>query len=445
MTSTAPVSTVAEIDLQHHWHPYTDMAAYPADQFVAVAGDGPYLIDDAGDRYLDAISGLWNMQLGHGRSELIDAARRQLETLAYTPLNGRTHEPAAQLAQRLSGLTDGDLNRVFFATGGAEAVETAIKMVRQYWQHVGRPRRYKIVGMEGGWHGCTLGALGVSGVPEEKVPFEPLAPGFVRFLPPEGALNGTAPAGTVAAALERVLAQEDPETVGAVFAEPVLGLAGMIAPDPSYWREIQSVCDRHGLLFVADEVAMGFGRTGRMFSFQHYDLRPDLVTCAKGITAGYLPLSAVLVSDRVFEPFSLPGRAFSHGYTWGGHPVACAVALATLDVIESERLCERAGELGDRLRRRLLAGLSDLASLVEVRSLGLALAVQLDPDRCPPGPGTVAARICRVLRQDHHVLARPVGAGDAVPLLPPLTLTDEVADQMADAYVDAIRKVVLPS
>lgn len=434
MTETASREALLDADLRHHWHPYTDMAGYPEDQFLVVRAEGSRVMDADGRWYVDAISGLWNMNVGYGRDEIVQAVAEQLATLPYQPLNGRSHEPATHLAQRLAELVPGDLNRVFFATGGAEAVETALKMCRAYWLHAGQPRRRKVIGLEHGWHGCTLGALAASGIAEEKSAFEPLAGGFLRFIPPEGGIEGTAPPGAVDAALERLVTQEDPGTVAALIGEPIQGLAGMIAPAPSFWAEVQQVCHRHQLLIVADEVAMGFGRTGRMFSHEHYNLHPDMVTCAKGITGGFLPLSAVMVSERVFEPFRQPGRTFMHGYTWGGHPASCAAALAVLDILEREELVSRAQVLGDRLRERLTDGLAGSTAVAEVRGTGLALAVRL---ALPPGP---AAAACRHLLS-RGVLVRPVGDGDAVPLLPPLSIPEDLALQVVDLYVEEVRRL----
>jgi hypothetical protein len=420
------------VDVRHHWHPYTDMAAFADDPLVIRSGTGSWVTDTRGRRYFDAISGLWNTNLGHGRTDIVDAVANQLRDLAYQPLNGRSHIPATLLAERLAQVSPGDLNRVFFATGGAEAVETAIKIARQFWQYSAEPRRTKIVGLQHGWHGCTLGALAASGVAEEKTPFEPLAGGFLQFIPPAGGWSGECAPGAVADALERLLEQAGADTVAALIGEPVQGLAGMVAPAASFWREVREVCARHRILLIADEVAMGFGRTGRMFSFEHYDLQPDLVTCAKGITAGYLPLSAVLVSNHVFEPFGQAGRAFLHGYTWGGHPAACAAGLRTLEILVDEQLCDRARWLGESILAQLRDGLAGRDGVIAVRGIGLAIAVQLTRP--------IAAGVCDQLRA-RNVLVRPVGAGDTVPLLPPLTTSERDARDIADIYVDVIRQL----
>ncbi|TDC42695.1 aspartate aminotransferase family protein [Micromonospora sp. KC213] len=445
MGRTMDSATAAELtaaDLRHHWHPYTDMAAYAKSPLFIERGSGVHVYDTAGRSYIDAISGLWNVNVGHGRQEIVDAVADQLRTMAYQPLNGRSHPSAARLAARLASVLPDPLNRVFFATGGAEAVETAIKIVRAYWLHQGQPRRTTVIGLTNGWHGCSLGALAASGIAEERTGFEPVAGGFASLTVPYSAMIASEPTGAAhpaAEALEALIEQEGADTVAAFIGEPIQGLGGMVVPSREFWSAIAQVCRRHGVLLIADEVAMGFGRTGAMFSAAHYDLRPDVVTCAKGITGGYLPLSATVVSDTVYAPFAEPGRSLSHGYTWGGHPASCAAALATLDIIEREGLCARAATVGAKILHGLRAGLKDCAVVREVRGQGLAIGVHLRAHPADPDPSGIAGRLCHRLR-DRGVLVRPVGAGDVLPLMPPLTIDDGLSGQLVEEYCTVIRE-----
>ena len=432
-------------DLEHLWHPYTATDVYAANQIVVVAAEGAHVVDIHGRRYVDAIAGLWNVQVGHGRREIVDVVTEQLEQLAYSPLNGRSHLKAVELAARLAELAPGDLTRVFFATGGAEAVETAIKLARQFWRQRGQPDRVKVIGLERGWHGCTLGALSASGIEEERAPFGPLLDGFPKIPPPYcyrcpwrddpddcPVENG--------AALEEAIVREGPETVAAFLGEPVLGLAGMIPPRPRFWEEAQRVCRRYDVLLVVDEVAVGFGRTGSVFASEQFGIEPDLLACAKGITSAYLPLAAVLATERIHAAFLGEERAFMHGYTFGGHPAACAAALANLEIIEREGLCERAVSLGAELLDELRIRLRDCTIVGDVRGIGLALAVELVRDRASREPLRVVPHLCRELAR-RGILVRPVGDGNVLPLVPPLSIERDVALEVVDRYCGVVREL----
>lgn len=420
---------VLEMDARHHWHPYTDMSSYPASQLLVVEGKGSHVRDASGKWYIDAISGLWNTNLGHGRQDVIDAVTQQMGQLAFQPLNGRSHPAAAMLSERLSGLLPGGLDRVFFATGGAEANESAIKISRAYWRYQGRASKTSVIGMPGGWHGCTFGALSASKVPTEVAQFEPGMPGFPVLPLPDGWDLG---ADEVVRAFEALDRDNPPGTVAALIAETVQGLAGMRARSTEFWQAIRKCCTERDILLIVDEVAMGFGRTGKMFSFEHFGLKPDMVTMAKGITAGYLPLSAVVVDEEVFEPFTVPGRTLSHGYTWGGHPAACAAAMATIAATVAEQLCDRSAHLGRRCLTRLSGRLAGSDRVAEVRGSGMAIAVELTRNS--------AAAVCQELL-NRGVITRPVADGWAVPLMLPLTTPEAVADEACDSIADAIAAV----
>jgi hypothetical protein len=353
---------------------------------VIVRGEGPWVFDSRGRRYLDGLSGLFVVQAGHGRRELADAAARQASELAYFPLWSYAHPGAVELSERLAGLAPGDLNRVFFTTGGGEAVETAWKMARQYFKAVGQPDRYKVLSRDIAYHGTTMGALSITGVPAIKAPYEPLVPGSVRvantnfYRAPEHGDDLEAFGLWAARDIEQRILMEGPESVAAVFLEPVQNSGGCFPPPPGYFQEVRRICDRYGVLLVSDEVICAFGRLGAWFGATRYGYVPDMITCAKGMTSGYSPLGAVIVSDRIIEPF-LDGRAnLLHGFTFGGHPVSTAVALANLDILEKEDLI---GGVATRsvAFRAVLEGLLDLPIVGDVRGDGFFFGLELVKDK----------------------------------------------------------------
>ena len=392
MTSTDPNRELDHDRLQeaakrHLWMHFTRMSAYSDhDVPVMVRGEGPWVFDSRGKRYLDGLSGLFVVQAGHGRQELADAASHQASQLAYFPLWSYAHPNAIELAERLANLAPGDLNRVFFTTGGGEAVETAWKMARQYFHATGQPGRYKVLSREIAYHGTTMGALSITGLPAIKSMYEPLVPGSVRvantnfYRAPEHGDDIEAFGLWAARDIERRIEMEGPETVAAVFLEPVQNSGGCFPPPPGYFQEVRRICDRYGVLLVSDEVICAFGRLGSWFGATRYGYQPDMITCAKGMTSGYSPLGAVLVSDRLMEPF-LDGRAtLLHGFTFGGHPVSTAVALANLDIFEKEDLvggvAARSGAF-----RAVLEGLRDLPIVGDVRGDGYFFGIELVKDR----------------------------------------------------------------
>src|SRR4051794_15751023 len=322
---------------------------------MIVRGDGCYIWDSAGRRYLDGLSGLFVVQAGHGRQELADAAAKQAAELAYFPLWSYAHPTAVELADRLADLAPGDLNRVFFTTGGSEAVESAWKLARAYFKRVGKPTKHKVISRSIAYHGTSMGALSITGLPALKADFEPLVPSTIRvpntnlYRAPAGTAG---PDGTDAEAfgrwaadrIEEAILFEGPDTVAAVFLEPVQNSGGCFPPPPGYFQRVREICDRHDVLLVSDEVICAFGRLGEYFGAQRYGYQPDIITCAKGITSGYVPLGAMIASERLFEPFAHGAETFLHGITFGGHPVASAVALANLDIFEREGLNQHVRE-----------------------------------------------------------------------------------------------------
>src|SRR5688572_32287346 len=340
----------------HLWMHFTRLSAYSKAQVpMIVRGEGPYIFDIDGKRYLDGLAGLFVVQAGHGRQELAEAAAKQAGELAYFPIWSYAHPKAVELAERLAALTPGDLNRVFFTTGGSEAVEAAWKLARSYFKRVGKPTKHKVLSRSIAYHGTSMGALSITGLPGIKNDFEPLVPSGVRV--PNTNLY-RAPAGTAgddgtdaeafgrwaADRIEEAILFEGPDTVAAVFLEPVQNSGGCFPPPPGYFERVREICDAYDVLLVSDEVICAFGRIGDMFACNDFGYVPDMITCAKGMTSGYSPIGAMIASDRLFEPFRKPGTAFYHGYTFGGHPVSAAVAMANLDIFEAEKLNDRVRE-----------------------------------------------------------------------------------------------------
>ena len=346
MSTTSPEnSQLSEQARRHLWMHFSQMAAYEDHEVpVMVRGEGAYVWDQHGKRYLDGLAGLFTSQLGHGRTELADAGAKQAGTLAYFPLWTYAHPRAIELAERIAGYAPGDLNRVFFTSGGSEAVESAWKVARQYFRLTGQPQRTKVISRNIAYHGTTMGALSITGLPGLKTPFEPLVPGAIKvpntnFYRAEIHADDEVAFGQWAAdEIERAIEREGSDTVAAVFLEPVQNAGGCFPPPPGYFDRVRQICDRHGVLLVSDEVICAFGRLGHWFGSERYGYQPDIITVAKGLTSGYAPLGAMIASDRLMEPFLKKGASFLHGFTFAGHPVSCAVALANLDVFEGEQI-----------------------------------------------------------------------------------------------------------
>ena len=372
----------------HLWLHFTRMSSYD-DHPVPIIdrGEGVRIYDTQGRSYLDALSGLFVVQAGHGRGELADVAAAQARKLAFFPVWSYAHPTAIELADRLAAAAPGDLNKVFFSTGGGEAVETAWKVAKQYFKLIGKPNKYKVISRAIAYHGTTQGALSITGIPPFKQAFEPLVPGSVRvpntnfYRAPEYVADDEKKFGRWAAdRVEEAILAEGPDTVCAVFVEPVQNAGGCFPPPPGYFERLREICDTHDVLLVSDEVICAYGRLGTMFGSQKFGYIPDIITSAKGLTSGYSPLGATLISDRIYEPFGRGDVIFPHGYTFGGHPVSCAVALANLDLFEREDL------LGNVLRnenafRRTLEKLYDLPIVGDVRGDGYFYGVELVKDK----------------------------------------------------------------
>ncbi len=377
MTMTSAELATAAAD--HLWLHFSRLSGEPDSHLTVIErGEGAYVWDSDGRRYLDGLAGLFVVQAGHGRQELAAAAAEQAGKLGYFPLWTYAHPTAIELAARLAALAPGDLNRVFFTTGGGEAVESAWKLARQYFLAIGQPERCKVIARETAYHGTTLGALSITGLEAIKEPFRPLLNGQSRHVPNTLAAQRANPDDPWAGAdaIEAMIIAEGPETVAAVYLEPVQNAGGCLVPPTGYFQRVREICDRHGVLLVSDEVICAFGRLGDWFGSSLLGYVPDMITFAKGVTSGYAPLGGVMVSDRIAAPFLEQGASFLHGITFAGHPVSCAVALANLDLMEREDLPGRVRSLEGEFRARL-DELSDLPIVAEVRGMGFFYGIEL--------------------------------------------------------------------
>lgn len=371
----------------HLWMHFTRMASYSAGEVpTIVRGEGAYVWDTQGRRYLDGLAGLFVVNAGHGRTELAEAAARQAGELAYFPLWSYAHPRAIELAERIAALTPGDLNRVFFTTGGAESVEAAWKLARAYFRHTGRPAKYKVVSRHIAYHGTSMGALSITGLPDLRRDFEPLVPGGIKvpntnfYRAPEHGDDPEAFGRWAAEEIRRAIEREGPETVAAVFLEPVQNSGGCFPPPPGYLSRVREICDEHDVLLVSDEVICSWGRLGEYFGAVRYGYQPDIITTAKGITSGYAPLGAMIADDRLMEPFLTETGVFAHGVTFGGHPVSCAVALANLEVFARDDLIGHV-RANEATFRATLERLHELPIVGDIRGDGYFYGIELVKDK----------------------------------------------------------------
>jgi putrescine---pyruvate transaminase len=415
---------------------------------LVTEGKGAILRDAEGREYIDGLSGLWNVNIGHGRAELADAASAQMRRIAFASAYiGATNEPAIRLAEKIVEHAYSTSAAVYFTTAGAESNESAFKFARYYWKVKDQPQKTKIISRIHAYHGVTMAAMSATGMESYRKMFGPLVPGFVQA-PAPYAYRWTAneePGTGAADAVEKIILAEGSDTVAAVIAEPVMGAGGVIVPPPSYFPRLREICDRHDVLLIADEVITGFGRTGRWFALGHWEVEPDLVSFAKGVTSGYLPLGGVIASRQVHEAIvSAPlDRRFMHAATYSGHPVCCAVGLRNVEIIEREDLVERAAVMGQRLRAGLET-LRELPMIGDVRGLGMMCGVELVADRNTKGPAVgLGARVLReALARGLLPRIRPGSAdppiGNTICLAPPLMTPPEVLDRIPQILRDAL-------
>lgn len=437
-------------DRQYLWHnitPYSEQEP----PMVVTGGQGSWITDHKGNRYLDGMSGLWCVNVGYGRKELAQAAYEQLLALPYYPLT-QSHMPAIRLAEKLNEWLEDDYV-IFFSNSGSEANEAAFKIVRQYQQQLGRHGRYKFISRYRAYHGGSMGALSATGQAQRKYKYEPLSGGFLHVRPPDSYRR---PAGMsivdfnlqCAQDIEDTIVWEGVETVAGVIMEPVITGGGVIVPHPLYLERVQDICSRHGVVLIIDEVICGFGRSGRKFGFQNFGLKPDIVTMAKGLTSAYLPLSATAVRKDIYEVFKEQEAYshFRHVNTFGGNPAACALALKNLEIMEQEGMVERSAALGARLREEL-AGLSEHPLVGDIRSFGLIAGIELVSDkgsRTPASLDTVKAVIggCKkkglIIGKNGDTVA---GYNNVLTLAPPLSSTDEDLDFIIETVKEVLYNI----
>jgi adenosylmethionine-8-amino-7-oxononanoate aminotransferase len=435
-------------DLLYILHPATALQAHREQgPKILVEGHGIYVKDLEGRQFIDGLAGLWNVNVGHGRTEIGDAVRAQIGKLGFAPsFFGFSNLPSIELAKKLIDMTPPHLTRVFYTSGGSETNESAFKIARYYFKLNGQPERFKIVSRNQAYHGVSLGALSATGIQGHRDMAAPLVPGF-SFIPApycyrcELGLRYPTCELACARALEEHLRDEGPDTVAAFIGEPVMGAGGAIVPPPEYWPTIEAICREYGVLLILDEVITGFGRTGKRFALEHWDLRPDMLSLAKGISSGYVPLGASIITEEIYRDLvdkAPPGAPFPHGFTYNGHPVACVAALKNLEILEQERLIDLAAEVGAYFQERL-RGFLDHPLVGDVRGIGLIAGIELVRDKASRERfepiGRAGALLTR-LSFERGLICRAIL--DTVALAPPLCITTSEVDDLVRILGEAL-------
>ena len=444
----AEAESLRTMDKEHVWHPlmnHSGIEENPLD--VVVKARGSTIQDASGKEYIDAMAGLWCVNIGYGRDEVAKAAYEQMLELAYYPLT-QVNPPAARLGQRLASLLPDGVERVWFVNSGSEAVDTAIKIARAYGRLNGG-RRYKIIARHQGYHGATIGGASLTGQTLRRAMFEPLLPGVIHVSAPyfyrSNADTEEELARRCADELDEVIRYEDPETVAAFIAEPVIGGGGVIPPPADYLKRMREVCRNHGVLFIADEVITGFGRTGQLFASDLYEIEPDIMTMAKGLSSAYLPIGATATTNEIFEALNAEGdTGFLQINTYGGHPVACAASLKNLEIMMDEELPARGAKVGAYLGG-LLGKLSDIPCVGDVRGVGLIWGVELIEESGAPLSTAATAKVLAYAKEQGVIFGKnagiAAGPSNTVTISPPLVLTEEEAERAASALDTALRRV----
>jgi len=428
----------------HLWNPFTVMDEFlPFLGFgplVITRGEGPYVFDERGKRYINSLSSLWNVAIGLGRKELVDAASKQMQELAFASCFRQVHPRAIELAAKLVEITAGRFQHVYLGSTGSEATETAFKMARQYHRQSPDPKdrgRFKIVSLRGSYHGVYYGNISTSGLPGDADKFGPLVPGFIQIEPPYcyrcpyGKKSYPECGLECAQALERVIQSEGPETVGAFILEPVMGAYGIVDPPDEFYKRTGEICRRHDVLFIADEVTTGFGRTGKLFASAEWNPAPDILCLGKAISSGYLPLSATLATEAIYERFNGAGNQFEHGCTASGHPVCAAVGLANIDIMLREKLSENAARIGRYLKSKLVELMGKRPLIGDVRGRGLMVGVELVKDRAQKTP--LSEKETYNIIMDLAVLGVVAYfRRNIIAFFPPLIINEEIADRLVE-------------
>ncbi len=451
MTNTPDTHALRAADSAHHLHPFTDHASLRRKEGgarVISGAEGIWVRDASGRRWLDAMSGLWCVNIGYGRKEPGAVARAQMDKLAYyNTFFKTTTEPAAELAARVCALLPDHLNEIFFVNSGSEANDTIVRMVRTYWQLEGQPQRQVFISRNRAYHGSTMAAASLGGMSGMHAQGHLPLPGFEHVLEPDwfqhgGDMSPEEFGLKAARAMEERILQVGPEKVAAIIGEPIQGAGGVIIPPCGYWDEVQRIARKYDLLLIADEVITGFGRTGRMWGFETFGITPDLVPMAKGLTSGYQPLGAVAVGERVARVLIEKGGEFAHGFTWSGHPVACAVALENLRILEEEKLVENAARMEAVVAERIGA-LGDHPLVGEVRVKGLIGAIELVRDKSTRQRFDDLGRVGTICR-DHCIDVGLImrACWDTMVFAPPLCITDAEVEQWAELAREALDRTL---
>ena len=447
MTNNTETALI-ERDRAHLVHPLHNRAAHATGK-VWVGGEGAFLEDANGDRFIDCLSGLWNNTAGNGRAELIEAGQRQLQSLAYASgYAGSSNPRAIELAERLSLMTYSNINRFYFTSGGGEATDSNIKMARYYWKLKGKPGKYKTISRVWGYHGVTFAAMCATGISPYHPMFEPLMPGFIHVPGPypyryEAPANAESQGIAAANELEKAIIEAGPETVAMFIAEPVQGAGGVIVPQDDYFPRIREICDQYEVLLVSDEVITGFGRTGKMFGLEHWGVQPDLIQYAKAITSGYFPLGGIGISDEIAETMEASGKPWMHAYTYSAHPVGCAIAMAMMDVIEKDNFPQQAAVKGDYLLNKLKTDLGDHPHVGDVRGLGMMCAVEIVKDKQTkeefPAADGIGPKI-HAAGMERGMFSRV--RGDVYCIAPPIVTEEATLDSIVEILGDSIKAVL---
>jgi adenosylmethionine-8-amino-7-oxononanoate aminotransferase len=440
-------SAVLEKDQAHWLHPLHHPSTHQS-PLIFESGHGIWLRTVEGKEYIDGLAGLWNVLLGHGNTALADAAQEQMATLAYcSSYAGSSNLPAIELADRLAGWAYPSLNTTFFTSGGAESNESAFKTVRYYWKRLGKPDKTKIISRQHGYHGITLAAMSATGLSAYWPMFEPRVPGFIQIpapyayrFPADQLREGESIGQAAARLLEEAILQEGPDTVGAFLAEPVQGAGGVIVPPDDYFPRIREICDRYDVLLIADEVITGFGRTGDWFALRRWGVEPDIMSFAKGVTSGYLPLGGIQISDAIREVImnAPANERWMHAYTYSGHPTCCAVANKNLELLLQLDLANHTKVMGDRLLEGLQALQAEFEVIGDARGLGLMAAVEFVADRESKQPAQIGEKVRQACLQ-RGLFTRAIG--DILVFSPPLIISAEEIDLLLQIVGEALAEV----
>lgn len=449
--NTETITRLQELDRKHYLHPTSSLKQHQENgpRLIFKEGNGIYLTDVNGDQYIDALASLWNVNIGHGRKELGEAASQQMRKLAYSSsFNNLSHETVIQLSEKLAGMTPGDLNVFFYTSGGSESNDTAFKLVRHYWKMNGQPEKKKIIGLDRAYHGITMGATSATGIPQFQNMTSSIAPDFLHAAAHKTNCElGDKDNPDYTRSIRGIIEKEGPETIAAVIVEPIQGAGGVIISPDGYLEAVRKLCDQYDILMIADEVICGFGRTGKMFGVDNWNVVPDIMCMAKGITSGYIPLGAVAITERLRDNLSaVSNDVLFHGFTYSGHPTSCAVALKNIEILEKENLAGHSRQM----ELELLKGFEFLeekhAIVTKSRAKGLLGAFELFEDReqgIPFRPEKMAAQTLVEECLTRKLIVRSItfGGTNIIALSPPLIITKEEIEKMMLIFSDAIHAV----